>query len=411
MIAHRMYIVLLDGADVRFLGGSARARNARIIQHVSAAQCSLADLPSRGSSPAMLVPAHIALTPALFDDRGLAEAARESTPSCLQTAAAAAVHGGAAAGAGAAGSTAGGAVPAAGAGASVIVGAASLVAELANDRAAWSALPQRSVTVGTLFDITTVGARRLAARAVLRSTGKTTDGWVSRRINRPVSRVCSLIALEFGFSANTASLVTLLVGLACAWVAAQPGYLAVVMAGVLFQLASILDGVDGEIARATVTESASGARIDTIVDQATYVAAFLGVTIGWAREGGAWLALQWTSAAGLALLVSLVRGARFVAQHGEDASFVLIDRSVRRAARDTNALPLRAAAGAFALLRRDMFAVIFLAVSLTGVRLAVPALLLAGCAIANATLSFYGRELAAAAHAERRKRSAVHAGS
>ena len=382
MISQRMYIVLLEGPDVHFLGGSARARNARVIDRVSATSCRLDDLPSHGSNPAMLVPAHVALTPALFDNRDFAQAARESSPSCLQTLS----------------------------GASVIVGAASRVAGLAHDRTMQSALPRRAVPMGALLDIATASDTRRAARAVLHSTQKATDGWVSRRINRPISRLWSRLAIQLGISPNTASIVTLLVGLACAWIAAQPGYWAFVMAGVLFQLSSILDGVDGEIARATVTESASGARLDTIVDQATYIAAFVGTTIGWSREGSDWLALQWTSGAGVALLLSLIRGARFVAQHGDNASFGVIDRSIRRAARDTNALPLRAAAGAFALLRRDMFAVIFLAVSLTGFRLAVPALLLAGSAIANATFSLYGQELADAAHAERRP-SAVQAGS
>ncbi len=161
----------------------------------------------------------------------------------------------------------------------------------------------------------------------------------------------------------------------------------------------------------TLTESPSGARLDTLVDHATYVAGFVGTTIGWAREAGDWLVFQWTVGVGVALLVSLIRGARFVARHGDNASFVVIDRSIRRAARDTNALPLRTAAGAFALLRRDMFALMFLAVSLTGFRLAVPLLILAGTAVANATFSLYGQELADAAHAERRTLTSIRAGS
>jgi phosphatidylglycerophosphate synthase len=383
MISQRMYIVLLDGPDVHFLGGSARARNARVIDRVSAVQRPLGDLAGYGSHPSMLVPPHVALTPALFNDRTFEEAVRESSPSCLQTVT----------------------------GASVIVGAASLVAGLAHDRAAQATLPRRAVPNNTLLDITTARARRLATRTVLQSTQKATDGWVSRRINRPVSRLCSRVAIQLGVGAHTASMLTLLAGFACAWMAAQPGYRAFVMAGILFQLASMLDGVDGEIARATLTESAWGARIDTAVDQTTYAAGFVGTTIGWAREGGAWPALQWTTAVAIVLVLSLIRGARFVARHGENASFVVIDRSVRRAARDTNAWPLRVAAGAFALLRRDMFAMLFLAVSLTGLRVLVPVMLLAGSAIANATLSLYGQELADAAHAERRKPSAVHAGS
>jgi hypothetical protein len=48
---------------------------------------------------------------------------------------------------------------------------------------------------------------------------------------------------------------------------------------------------------------------------------------------------------------------------------------VRRAARDTGRATLRLAALLFTLLRRDLFAVLFLAVSLTGQRAAVPVLI------------------------------------
>jgi hypothetical protein len=62
---------------------------------------------------------------------------------------------------------------------------------------------------------------------------------------------------------------------------------------------------------------------------------------------------------------------------------------------------LQLAAGAFTLFRRDLFSIIFMVVALFGVRALIPALVAAGVVIANATFSFYERELAAAAGAER----------
>jgi len=250
------------------------------------------------------------------------------------------------------------------------------------------------------LDISTPRARRHAAWIILRRTEKRTDGWVSRHFNRPISRVMSFACLGLGLSASHASVLTLFAGLAGAFVAAQPGYLPLVVAGLMFQAASVLDGVDGEMARATLTESESGARIDAIVDQITYVAFFIGVTVGWAREGSSGQVIAWTAVIAAALVFSLGRGARFVSTHAPDASFVFIDRAVRRAA-DTSGPMLRAAAGLFTLLRRDAFAVIFLAVSLTGQRRLVPALVACGILLANFTFSVYSRELAAAAAAER----------
>ena len=290
-------------------------------------------------------------------------------------------------------------------GAAVLAGRWRDVAGFARDTASLAAarntLPQRPAAAGALFNTSTAAARRKASWAILRRTEKPSDGWVSRQINRPVSRVLSRALLWMRLSAWHASAMTFLVGMMGAVIAARPGYAAFVEMGVLFQIASILDGVDGEIARATLTESEAGALLDTIIDHATYAAFFIGVTVGWAREGGSAQGLWWTVVVVLALLLSLMRGARFVARHAPNESFVFIDRSVRRAAQDSGHMSLRAAASLFALLRRDAFAVIFLATSLTGRRAFVPCMIAFGVAVANFTFSRYGRELAAAAIRER----------
>jgi CDP-L-myo-inositol myo-inositolphosphotransferase len=265
-----------------------------------------------------------------------------------------------------------------------------------------TARPGMGADPDAVLDVSTPAARRRAARRIVARTGKRSDGWVSRRLNRPISRAVSLAMLSLGLRASHASALTLLVGLAAAAMAVQPGPGAFAAVGVLFHLASVLDGVDGEMARATLTESEAGARLDTLVDQATYVGCFIGVTIGWVREDGALPAILWTAVVAAGLVLTLIRGGRFVARHAPDASFVFIDRAVRRAARDTGRTGLRAAAAVFTLLRRDLFALLFMGVGFLGSRALVPALVAAGLVAANLTFSIYGREMAAAAAAERR---------
>lgn len=367
-----MHIVPLDGADTRFLGGSARARHQRLAARVGAAYTLLDAAPRDTDDILVLVPATSAVMLPLLRDQAFLGVVASGVGTRLD----------------------------APEGAFVVVGPAQSVLPLARDSDALRALPRRPLGPGTLLNIATAADRRRATTEALLATRKATDGWVSRHVNRPISRACSRVALGLGMSATGASLVTLLLGLACAWVAAQPGYLAFVGTGLLFQLASVLDGVDGEIARATLTESERGARVDTVVDQLTYLTSFAGMTIGWVREGSGTTALWVTAAIGATLVLTLLRAGRFVARHASHASFVIIDRSVRRAARDTGQLTLRLAASLFTLLRRDLFAVLFLAVSLTGQRVAVPALILAGILVANLTFSLHGRDLAEAARAE-----------
>jgi phosphatidylglycerophosphate synthase len=364
----RTLLVLLPGHDRRLFRRSNRERNARVAARAGAMIATVDTFLSFAPAVAVLVPPDYAINVELFD----ALDGVQGSCAWLESAR----------------------------GLAVLAGP---VDELAGCVAAPAAasLPRRSIDPASILDVSTRQRRRRAERLILRRTGKTTDGWVSRHWNRPVSRAISAVLLSIGLAASHASILTLLFGFATAAMAMLPGYFAMVVTGVLFQFASILDGVDGEMARATLTESEAGARLDTVVDQLTYVTCFAGVTIGWIREGGGRSVLWWTLGVGVALVVSLARGGRFVARHAENASFVFIDRAVRRAARDTGLATLQLAAGAFTLLRRDVFAVIFLLVGLTGQRALVPALITFGVIVANATLSVHHRELAAAATAER----------
>jgi 1L-myo-inositol 1-phosphate cytidylyltransferase / CDP-L-myo-inositol myo-inositolphosphotransferase len=365
----RTLFVPLSGHDPQLFRRSNRERNERVAARAGATVADLETLLSLAPAVAVLVRPEYAIDIELFaalDDVKESSAWLESTPGCA-----------------------------------VLAGPADQLARFAASPADAAALPRRPVAPAAILDASTRQGRRRAERLILQRTGKATDGWVSRHWNRPVSRAISSVLLSLGLAASHASILTLLLGFATAAIAMTPGYSPMVWTGVLFQFASILDGVDGEMARATLTESESGARLDTIVDQLTYVTCFAGITIGWIREGSGRAVLWWTVGVGIALVVSLARGGRFVARHAENASFVFIDRAVRRAARDTGLATLQFAAGAFTLLRRDVFAVIFLAVGFTGQRVLVPALIALGVIVANATFSVHSRELAAAATAER----------
>jgi CDP-L-myo-inositol myo-inositolphosphotransferase len=61
-----------------------------------------------------------------------------------------------------------------------------------------------------------------------------------------------------------------------------------VLGAILFHVASVLDGVDGEIARATYRSSPAGATLDTRVDMLTNIGFFIAVSVALTRlYGGA----------------------------------------------------------------------------------------------------------------------------
>ncbi len=120
-------------------------------------------------------------------------------------------------------------------------------------------------------------ALRKAAKAIVRSTAKPGDGMISRHCNRPLSQTASAALLRFGWiRPGHATLLTLLTALAmlASLLTGTPSGL--VVGALLFQIASVVDGIDGEIARATFRSSKPGASLDSIIDAFTNVAFLAG---------------------------------------------------------------------------------------------------------------------------------------
>ena len=265
--------------------------------------------------------------------------------------------------------------------------------------------PRYSLAEECFLDASDPSKRQRAERVLLLQTEKSTDGWVSRRINRPQSRFLSRWFLKVGLGANAASAVSVVLGLACGVAAAQPGGWWLAVTGLLFQFASMFDGVDGEMARVTLRDSKVGAAIDSFADNLTYVATLVGFGVGWAREGitaaQGWSLVVVSSLVGLTLLAVLA----FVRNHGQDMSFVFFDRSVRRAAKESERPLLRVIDVLFRATRRDMLAFILMLVSFLGSRLLVFSLVGFGVLLADYVLLFHQPDLVRAAgllRAERR---------
>lgn len=248
--------------------------------------------------------------------------------------------------------------------------------------------------VGAVLDVSTPAARYVASWTLLRASGKPGDGWLSKHLHRKISRVFSYLFLQLGLTANIATGLTFLLGAAGALLMAQTTHVTMIAGALLYWGSSIADGIDGEMARLTFSESAFGEQLDTGVDQATHLLALTGAGVGWWRQGiGAqgW-ALAATVAVGVPVILlwamTLVRRAR-----KSPHFFVVtkpIELAVARAARDTGALPLRAAAAIFVLFRREAFSCSFFVVSLmTGLRVVYPALVATSLAIVAATFLFY----------------------
>ena len=137
------------------------------------------------------------------------------------------------------------------------------------------------------LDVDTPEALRETERRLMRDQGrKTRDGAVSRHLNRPVSRWLSRYLVRTSLTPNQTSLISWLVSCIAAGLMAVNGYPALAAGGALAQLASVIDGCDGEIARLKYSQSEFGGWFDAVLDR--YADAFLLFGLMWhefAAEG------------------------------------------------------------------------------------------------------------------------------
>jgi 1L-myo-inositol 1-phosphate cytidylyltransferase / CDP-L-myo-inositol myo-inositolphosphotransferase len=159
-------------------------------------------------------------------------------------------------------------------------------------------------------DVDTREDVRIARGMLRRSLVKPTDGPVSRLLNRPISTRLSVALAALRPSPDLVSALALLIGIVAA--AALAGGWGIV-GGVLVHVASIVDGMDGELARLQLRERPLGAYLDGIADRLADAAIVAGVGV-WALETGNGPLVVWlTIAATTGSLLSMASKDRIAA--------------------------------------------------------------------------------------------------
>lgn len=197
---------------------------------------------------------------------------------------------------------------------------------------------------------------------VIRATGKAGDGLVSRWLNRPLSQRITFLVLAIpGIRPVHVTLFNALITIPMLLCLLFGGHMGLIFGAILFQAASVLDGVDGEMARATFRSSRGGATLDSAVDMATNFVFVLGLTIHLAvRDHDA---IGWI---GALAIVQMIAGnlliARRVRAQGAPLGF---DLYKRRSGRIGGIVDLVYWA-VQVLTGRDCFAFLFMVLTLTG---------------------------------------------
>ena len=201
-------------------------------------------------------------------------------------------------------------------------------------------------------------AARRAGRYLIGTARKPTDGYFSRNFNRPISTFLTRQLLRLNVTPMEISVVVLAIGLLSGWLEGRGGYRYAALGALLFEIASIVDGCDGENARLTYRTSKFGGTFDIAGDAATFIFFFLNLPIGLYRSSGndLWLALGAVSF--LSILLFYAQMTRFTRRTGIGNNIVAIVKDIEKSSeRPGFAGKLDWAASKIApIYRRDFFA-------------------------------------------------------
>ena len=198
---------------------------------------------------------------------------------------------------------------------------------------------------------------------------KSERGWKSRNINRRISIPISRLLIRTPLTPNMISAIVGIIGI-------LSGFLyiwgSIVLAGILLEVSSILDGCDGEVAKMKLMESKFGQWIDTIYDQISYIFFIIGVPVGYYLSTGSSLAIILGGLNIAILLLSIAWGFYFVSKYANSGSMVKYPSTVDRLfPLENRSVVYKLIVLIRPLLQREYFAFIILLASVFGGYLSV----------------------------------------
>ncbi len=139
---------------------------------------------------------------------------------------------------------------------------------------------------GALFGPEARDRAEVSMARALRLETTATDGMMARLFDRRLSWRISYRLARTAVTPNQITIANTFFGLIAAWMFALPGYWWRLMGSMLFLLSVTIDGVDGEVARLKMVESAFGKQLDVFTDNVVNIAILIAVGIGCYRTSG-----------------------------------------------------------------------------------------------------------------------------
>lgn len=166
-------------------------------------------------------------------------------------------------------------------------------------------------------------------KRMIKNLTKPTDGFVSKYLNRPFSTLLSRVLAYTPVTPNHVTTVNGIFGFFACYFMYEGGYWNWLIAGAIIHISSVVDGVDGELARLKFMHSKFGQSLDTFFDYSTALAALVCLTIGVQRVGWPDFYFQAGVASGVFAALAIASLTIYVIRRGADGAFSNIGYSFK----------------------------------------------------------------------------------
>jgi phosphatidylglycerophosphate synthase len=218
------------------------------------------------------------------------------------------------------------------------------------------------------FLVSHLKERIVAEKFLAENIRLSTGGPIAKYINKRISLPISLILSKMWISPNAITAVNIVIGLfSGVFVADGYRYSVILLGAILFQIASIVDGCDGEVAKLTFRTSKFGQYIDTLSDNLSLCSFLIGMVAGYWRHTHSFVAFYVGGMMFLTTGITLFWMIRYLKQNTKSASLVTFDKEyLQKLQNQPKALLLLIKYGKY-LLKKDVFSFMFLCSAVAGI--------------------------------------------
>ncbi len=210
----------------------------------------------------------------------------------------------------------------------------------------------------------------LISKYIIENTG----GFIAQKVNKRVSIPISKVLSKTRIHPNYLTIVNMVIGLMSSFMvflctydsySVTEKYLLMIMGGFLFQAASVLDGVDGEVAKFTLKVSKLGGWLDTLSDNSTLLLFLISSSYLYYTVFGGIVSLITIGVlfAGLAVMLGIM--VSYLSKYSNSGSLVAYDREFLQKLPESDRLVQFALKMKY-ITKKEMFSICFFAIGLTG---------------------------------------------